>query len=103
MRYALILAAGLLACLPLPGARAQPDDPSKLCAELRHHDVVTECTVNASAAAVDVRMALAMSFEQAREMCGVVARVVLVVEPGWRVRLFSPYSGEHPIAVCPLK
>jgi hypothetical protein len=98
-----ILALLILACLFVPSARAQPDDPSTLWEKLRPKDYVTECTVNAGAATVDVRMAVAMNFEQAREMCRVVARVVLVVEPGWRVRLFSPYSGDHPIAVCPLK
>jgi len=81
------------------------DNAFRLCAVFEKTGLSSECHVRGWGSTVDVR--LDTSSAEARKMC--VAMVDLLVRENlrfagkWKLRIFSPYSGEHPIAVCTLK
>jgi hypothetical protein len=81
------------------------DNAFRLCAVMEKTGLTTECKVSGWGSTVDVR--LDTTGAEARKMCA--AMVDLLVQQKlsfggkWKLRLFSPYSGEHPIAVCTLK
>jgi hypothetical protein len=104
MRPALLLV--LVVSLVGPALGATPaENAHGLCRAMEETGATTECTVNAWGSSVDARVA--MNAAEARRFCaGVVAMLVrqqASFQERWKLRLFSPYSGDHPIAVCPLK
>ena len=80
------------------------DEAYHLCDAMKGTGDVTECTVDGSGHFVDVR--IDMSSEEAKKVCA--ATVAMVAQHTtrfagiWQLRLFSPYSGDHPIAICTL-
>jgi len=80
------------------------DDAYKLCSTLEGTGLTTGCKVNRRGSTVDVR--IATSGSGARDICsGVVdmmAKQTRSFKGKWKLQIFSPYSGEHPIASCTL-
>lgn len=81
----------------------------RVCSALKSIKGVTECSVGVhmSGNTIDVRMNTNAS--QAETLCpGIVAKVSQVTSSfatakrKWHVRIYSPYTGSHPLAVCPL-
>jgi hypothetical protein len=67
--------------------------------------VATECEVKGWGSTVDVR--IDTTGTEARKMCpamvNLLAQQKLSFAGKWKLRIFSPYRGDHPIAVCTLK
>jgi hypothetical protein len=76
-----------------------------LCAAFEKTGLSTECNVKGWGSTVDVR--LDTTGAEARKICAgmvdLLVREKLSFAGKWKLRIFSPYSGEHPIAVCTLK
>jgi hypothetical protein len=81
------------------------DDAVRLCAAIEKTGLVTECDVRGAGPSLDVRMNTTSA--EARKICDGMAESIaqqnLRFGGKWKLRIFSPYSGEHPIAVCTLK
>jgi hypothetical protein len=81
------------------------DNAFRLCAVFEKTGLTTECKVSGWGSTVDVRMDT--SGAEARKICisvvDLMAQQKLSFAGKWKLRIFSPYSGEHPIAVCTLK
>jgi hypothetical protein len=81
------------------------DDAVRLCAAIEKTGMVTECDVRGSGPTVDVRMNT--NSAEARKICdGMVESIAQQTRSfagKWKLRIFSPHSGEHPIAVGTLK
>jgi hypothetical protein len=78
------------------------DDTVKVCRAIESTGMSTECSLGRKT--VDVR--LNTDAAKAREICaGMVEAIAQKTRFGgeWKRRIFSPYSGDHPIAVCTLK
>ncbi len=80
------------------------DDAYRLCSALEGTGLTTECEVKGWGSTVDVRIATSSS--EARKICsGVVdmmAKQTRSFNGKWKLQIFSPYSGDHPIATCTL-
>ena len=93
--------------LVVPGAvRADVfDDAVRLCTAIEKTGMSTECTTSGYRQAVDVRFNT--NAAEAQKICTglveVAAKQKLSFAGKWKLRIFSPYSGDHPIAVCTLK
>jgi hypothetical protein len=81
------------------------DDAVRLCTAIEKTGMSTECTTSGYRQAVDVRFNT--NAAEAHKICTglveVAAQQRLSFAGKWKLRIFSPYSGEHPIAVCTLK
>jgi hypothetical protein len=81
------------------------DDAYRLCSALERTGLTTECEVKGWGSTVDVR--IATSGSEARKICsGVVdmmANQTGSFNGNWKLQIFSPYSGDHPIASCTLR
>jgi hypothetical protein len=73
-----------------------------LCSAFERTGLITACDVSAWGSTIDVRIATS----EARKICsGVVdmrAQQTRSFRGKWKLRIFSPYSGEHAIATCDL-
>jgi hypothetical protein len=104
----LLLALGLVGTLALlgcsPRAPDEFDDAVKVCTAFQNTGMTTECELGAGRL-IDVRMNTTPS--EAQKICvktvEVVSPYTKKLVPQWQLRIFSPYSGDHPIAVCPFK
>jgi len=80
------------------------DDAYKLCSALEDTGLTTECEVKGWGSTVDVR--IATSGGEAMKICsGIVnmmAKQTRSFNGKWKLQIFSPYSGDHPIASCTL-
>lgn len=102
------LTLGLMGALALlgcgPRAPDEFDDAVKVCDAFRSTGMITECSLGAGRL-VDVRMNTTPS--EAQKICvktvEAVSQQTKKLTPQWQLRIFSPYSGDHPIAVCPFK
>jgi hypothetical protein len=78
------------------------DDAYRVCAAFTGTKLTTECTVHAGARSIDVR--IDTSGEEARKMCaGSVEKIgsyTANLHETWKLQIFSPFSGDHPMAVC---
>jgi hypothetical protein len=87
------------------GAMQALENARTLCGVLESQGVSTECRVNTGEYSVDARIPMAVA--EARKFCwsarDALAKKQMDFEGRWKLRIFSPFSGEHPIAVCPLK
>ncbi len=67
--------------------------------------MATDCDVSVTQRSVDVRIDTTGS--EARKMCAGTVRMLAEhtrsFRGEWRLRIFSPYSGDHPIATCRLR
>lgn len=85
-----------------PAQRAPMRAPEKLCA---HFDLTgllsSPCDISYFIKTVEVR--LDMSSSDARKFCPSVRNLTSArFDSGWSLRIFSPYSGDNPIATCSL-
>lgn len=98
------LAASIILISPTAAADAV-DDAYRLCASLEATGVTAGCEVKGWGSTVDVT--IDTNGTEARKMCsGVVdmmAKRTRSFAGQWKLRIFSPYSGERPIAACTLK
>jgi hypothetical protein len=106
-RRALVCAALiLLAALIIAPANAKEMHPADaaayLCFRMEKTGLTTECEVSGWGETVEIR--LDMGGAEARKLCPQLAKIALsksrALAGKWQIKLFSPYSGKHPIAVC---
>lgn len=74
-----------------------------VCAAMESTGLITRCDVKGWGKSVDMRMDTSSS--EARKICSGVADMLGKKGPSlrankWKLRIFSPYSGDEPIAVC---
>ena len=106
-RLLLVIIALVAGGVLLPGtAQADVvDDAYRLCAALEGTGLTTECEVKGWGSTVDVR--IDTSSPEARKICtstaDMMAQMTRSFAGKWKLRIFSPYSGEHPIAICNLR
>jgi hypothetical protein len=98
----LVLMVGLVG---LARGGTPAENAHALCEVMEQSGLTTECTVNAWRSTIDAR--IPTTTREARKMCvgmadGLAQRKI-GFEGRWKLRIFSPYSGDHPIAVCQLK
>lgn len=100
----------IAAVLVLVTPAAAPADQSvdnayRVCAVFNGTGLLSqECSVSGWHSSIDVTVD--MSASEAREFCGVIApylaQLGVTFSSGWKVRIYSPYSGDRTIAFCPL-
>ena len=106
-RLMLVIVALVVDGLLLPGPTQADavDDAYRLCAALEGTGLTTECEVKGWGSSVDVRIDTSSS--EARKICtgaaDMMAQKTRSFAGKWKLRIFSPYSGEHPIAICNLR
>lgn len=80
------------------------DDSYRLCAAMEKTGLTTQCTVEGWGKTVDVT--IDTTGAEARKICAGVADLMAAETSRfagqWKLRIFSPYSGERPIATCAL-
>lgn len=106
MRSKILILAAACALPIATEARADVvDNAYWLCQRLSATGLTTECDVHGWGKTVDVR--LDMSSSEARKSCAAVSDMTYKAKRtfagAWKLRFFSPYSGEHPTAVCNLR
>lgn len=75
-----------------------------ICEVMKNTGLTTRCDVRGGGKTVDVRMDTTGG--EARKICSGVANQVRdgvgagLSSKQWKLRIFSPYSGDEPIAVC---
>ena len=88
----------------VPGQADAVDDAYRLCRALEGTGLTTECEVKGWGSSVDVTIDTT-SYE-ARKICaataGMMAKKTTSFAGRWKLKIFSPYSGERPIATCNL-
>jgi hypothetical protein len=81
------------------------DDAYRLCKAMDDTGLTTQCEVKGWGSTVDVR--IDTNGAEARKICtGVVdmmAKQTRTFAGKWKLQIFSPYSGDRPIAVCTLR
>ena len=69
----------------------------KVCAAFESTGELTEkCSV--SGYNIDIHVDLTTEYAQA--LCTNISLRDVLKDPRWTVRIFSPYSGDHPVATC---
>ena len=80
-------------------------DAYRLCESFENTGVATECDVSVTSRSVDVW--IDTTGTEARKMCAgtvqMLAQHTRSFQGRWRLRIFSPFSGDHPIATCRLR
>lgn len=96
----------------VPSSTVQPtktanvvEDAYKLCSAIEATGMTTGCEVKGWNGTVDVRMD--MTTPEAQKTCTVMAEMLSqktrsFQNDRWKLQIFSPYSSDHPIAVCKL-
>ena len=76
------------------------DDAFRLCIALENMSLIVECEINGWGSTGDVRIDTLRS--EAKKMCAYIVDMVedyaRSIYEEWILRLFSPYSGDYPIA-----
>lgn len=89
---------------PKQEMRTEFDDAFLLCKAMEGTGLTTECKVQGYDRAVDVT--IDTTGAEARKICvGVAAEMTKYTanfSGQWKLRIFSPYSGNRPIATCAL-
>jgi len=105
--YPVLIAVTLLAFACPRNAHADVvDDAYKVCAAMENTGLTTSCKVDGWKGAIDVR--IDTSSTEARKICEGVAEM-MAQQTGsfrdgrWKLQIFSPYSGDQPVAVCKLR
>jgi hypothetical protein len=102
------LTLGLVGALALLGCGPRTpdefDDAVKVCDTFKRTGMITECSLS-TPRLIDVRMNTTPG--EAQNICvktvEAISQHTQKLAPKWQLRIFSPYSGDHPIAVCPFK
>jgi hypothetical protein len=79
------------------------DAASAVCAMMENTNLVSECEVQGWGSTVDVTIDTVGP--EAIKMCSdtttlIASQTSLFSGRGWRLRIFSPYSGDRPLASC---
>lgn len=81
------------------------DDAYRLCSAIEGTNLATECKVSGWGSTVDTTIDTTSA--EARKICAGIADMMAqkthTFAGKWKLRIFSPYSGEHPIASCILR
>ena len=108
MRCKLIAAVVLLVSfqfMPQQSFADVVEDAYRLCATFENTGMSTECKVSGWGSTVDVT--IDTNGGEARKICAglveMMAEKTRSFAGKWKLRIFSPYSGERPIAVCTLR
>jgi hypothetical protein len=102
------LTLGLVGTLVLLGCGPHEpdefDDAVMVCDTFKRTGMITECSLS-TPRLIDVRMNTTPS--EAQKICVKTVEAMSQqpnkLTPQWQLRIFSPFSGDHPIAVCPFK
>ncbi len=98
------LAAGSV-LLPRTAHADAVEDAYRLCAAFEATGMTTEREVKRWGSTVDVR--IDTNGSEARSICSgaadMMAELTRSFAGRWKLRIFSPYSGDHPIAICNLR
>lgn len=77
------------------------DSAYKLCGALDRTGLVTQCEVSGWGSSVDAT--IDTTGAEARKMCSQIQQMVGdQFSNNWKLQIFSPYSGDRPIAKCNL-
>mgnify|MGYP001371966141 FL=1 len=81
------------------------DNAYRLCAVFDGTGLTSsKCSVSGWNSSVDVK--IDMTSGEARKLCVQVAALArqkgMTFDPGWQIRIYSPYSGDNTIAFCQL-
>ena len=97
-----LFAAFVLSASPAVFASDAVDNAYLLCKIIDNTNLATECSVKGWGSTVDTT--IDMTGGDARELCpkmaGLMASKGKSLGDPWKLRIFSPYSGDHPIATC---
>ncbi len=90
---------------PAVGASGAVDSAFKLCMLFDSTGLASApCEVSGWGSSVDVK--IDMNASEARDLCGKVAGMARskgwAFDQGWKLKIFSPYSGDNTIAFCNL-
>ncbi len=81
------------------------NDAYKVCNAFERTGLTTQCEVSGWNSTIDVT--IDTTGAEARKMCpgivDMVAKLTRSFAGKWKLQIFSPYSGERPIAVCRLR
>ena len=100
--------AALLAVIPAQAKAADEVQAAyAVCKIVMNTGLASECEVSGWDGAVDFWVDT--SSAEAREMCALMTPWIAEQTDAfanagrtWRMRIFSPYTGDHPLAVCAL-
>ncbi len=103
-RVQLLLATALIVAATAVSADVV-DDAYRLCKAMEGTGLTTQCEVKGWGSTVDVR--IDTNGAEARKICAGaadnMAKQTRSFAGKWRLQIFSPYSGDRPIAVCTLR
>ena len=103
-RFLLVLAASIVLSSQIASADVV-NDAYGLCATFEATGLSTECEVSGWSSTIDVT--IDTSGGEARKICAGVVKMMAEKTRSfagkWKLRIFSPYSGDRPIAVCTLR
>ena len=103
-RVQLLVATILIMAAPVTSADVI-DDAYRLCKSMEGTGLTTQWEVKGWGSTVDVR--IDTNGAEARKICAVVADMMAkqtrTFAGKWKLQIFSPYSGDRPIAVCTLR
>ena len=103
-RVQLVVAAVLLVAAPAASADVI-DDAYRVCKAMEGTGLTTRCEVKGWGSTIDVR--IDTNGAEARKICAGVANQMAkqtrTFAGKWKLQIFSPYSGDQPIAVCTLR
>ena len=78
------------------------DNAYWICEAFKHSGIASECSVNGWKSTVDVR--IDTNGIEAQKMCigfkAVITQNKRFFGGTWTLRIFSPFSGDHPLATC---
>jgi hypothetical protein len=108
MRQLVLVSSVALLSLIAPhvhAARDVIDDAYMLCKVFENTGMSTECNVRGGSSSVEVT--LDTNGVEGRKICASVVAEMATVTGNfagkWKLKIFSPYSGNRPIAVCTLR
>jgi hypothetical protein len=91
-----------------PPSPTVSDNAFKVCEAVKNTGMASECDVNVSISGgsnIDVRVDT--NAHEAKNMClgmvSLLAKKTTGFNGAWHLRIFSPFSGEHPLATCILQ
>jgi len=104
LRVQLLVATALIVATPTASADVI-DDAYRLCKAMEGTGLTTQCEVKGWGSTVDVR--IDTNGAEARKICAgtadMMAKQTRTFAGKWKLQIFSPYSGDRPIAVCTLR
>lgn len=80
------------------------EDAYRLCTALERTGLTSECEVKGWGMTVDARIDTSGpgAIKICEETAGMMSKHTNSFKGRWKFRIFSPFSGDHPLAVCTL-